>query len=70
MKALFIGGTGIISTAIVKRLVNELHWEVWMINRGNRNSVVPEGVHQIIADMNDEADVASKIKDLSFDTVC
>lgn len=70
MKALFIGGTGIISTAIVKRLVNELNWEVWMINRGNRNSVVPEGVHQIIADMNDEADVASKIKDLSFDTVC
>ena len=51
MKALFIGGTGIISTAIVKRLVNELNWEVWMINRGNRNSVVPEGVHQIIADM-------------------
>ena len=63
MKALFIGGTGIISTAIVKRLVNELNWEVWMINRGNRNSVVPEGVHQIIADMNDEADVADKIKD-------
>ena len=56
MKALFIGGTGIISTAIVKRLVNELHWEVWMINRGNSNSVVPEGVNQIIADMNDEAD--------------
>ena len=70
MKALFIGGTGIISTAIVKRLVNELNWEVWMINRGNRNSVVPEGVHQIIADMNDEADVAEKIKDLSFDTIC
>ena len=70
MKALFIGGTGIISTAIVKRLVNELQWEVWMINRGNRNHVIPEGVHQIIADMNDEADVADKIKDLSFDTVC
>lgn len=70
MKALFIGGTGIISTAIVKRLVNELHWEVWILNRGNRNEVLPEGVHYIIADINDEADVADKIKDLYFDTVC
>ena len=70
MKALFIGGTGTISTAVVERLVNEQQWEVWLINRGNRKEVVPEGVHQIIADMNDEADVAEKIKDLSFDTVC
>lgn len=70
MKALFIGGTGIISTAIVKRLVEELHWEVWLINRGNRQNVVPKGVHRIIADINDETDVADKIKDLTFDTVC
>lgn len=70
MKALFIGGTGTISTAIVKRLVKELGWEVWILNRGNRNDVVPEGVHQIIADINDEADVTEKIKDLYFDTIC
>lgn len=70
MKALFIGGTGIISTAIVKRLVEELDWEVWLLNRGNRAEVIPEGVHQIIADIKDEKDVATKIKDLSFDTVC
>ena len=70
MKALFVVGTGIISTAIVNRLVKELHWEVWLINRGNRNHVVPEGVHQIIADINDEAAVAEKIKDLTFDTIC
>lgn len=70
MKALFIGGTGIISTAIVKRLVEELHWEVWLINRGNRNHVLPENVHSIIADINDETDVAEKLKDLTFDTVC
>lgn len=70
MKALFIGGTGTISTAIVNRLVNELDWEVWVINRGNRNQAIPEGVHQIIADINDEDDVAEKIKDMTFDTVC
>ncbi len=70
MKALFIGGTGVISTAIVDRLVNELQWEVWLLNRGNRKNVVPESVHQIIADINNEADVAEKIKGLTFDTVC
>lgn len=70
MKALFIGGTGTISTAIVKRLVNELHWEVWILNRGNRKEVVPEGVHQITVDIHKEEEVAEKIKDLTFDTVC
>lgn len=70
MKALFIGGTGIISTAIVNRLVKELNWEVWTINRGNRNEIIPEGVHRIIADINDETDVTEKIKDLYFDTIC
>ena len=70
MKALFIGGTGTISTAIVNRLVKELDWEVWILNRGNRNDVVPKGVHQIIADINDEADVTEKIKDMYFDAIC
>ena len=70
MKALFIGGTGTISTAIVNRLVKELSWEVWTLNRGNRKEVLAEGVHQIIADINDEADVTEKIKDLYFDTIC
>ena len=70
MKALFIGGTGTISTAIVERLVNELHWEVWLLNRGNRKGAVPYGVHQIFADIHDEADAADKLKDLTFDAVC
>lgn len=70
MKALFIGGTGIISTAIVKRLVQELGWEVWLLNRGNRPEVTPDGVKQITADIKNEADVAEKLKGLSFDTVC
>lgn len=69
MKALFIGGTGTISTAIVKRLATELGWEVWLINRGNRSDVVPEGVHQIIADVNDEAGLAEKLKGMEFDVV-
>ncbi len=70
MKALFIGGTGTISAAIVRRLVNELGWEVWLLNRGNRPGAVPEGAHSIVADINDEADVLDKLGDLCFDCVC
>ncbi len=69
-KALFIGGTGTISTAVVRRLVNELDWEVWVLNRGHRAHVLPEGVHQIIADINDEKAVAEKLGDMTFDAVC
>ena len=69
-KALFIGGTGTISTAIVKRLVKEPDWEVWVLNRGNRSNVLPEGVKQIVADINDETDVLNKLGDMQFDTVC
>lgn len=70
MKALFIGGTGTISTAITKRLAQMKEWEVYLINRGNRNDVLPENVKTIVVDVNDEAAVAEKIKDMEFDTVC
>ena len=69
MKALFIGGTGTISAAIVRRLVNELHWDVWLLNRGNRICAVPEGVHSIVADIHDEADVAKKLEGMTFDVI-
>ncbi len=70
MKALFIGGTGTISTAIVKRLAEELNWEVWLLNRGNRESAVPEGVRRIVADIHDEKDASAKLDGMFFDTVC
>ncbi len=69
MKALFIGGTGTISTAIVRRLVNDLGAEVWLLNRGNRKDVVPGGVHQIICDIYNEADAAAKLEGMEFDVV-
>ena len=69
MKALFIGGTGTISTAIVKRLAEELGWDVWVMNRGNRADVLPEGVHQIICDVSDEAAAANALEGMEFDVV-
>ena len=70
MRALFIGGTGTISTAITNKLAAEGEWELYLINRGLRGVEVPENVKVITADINNEADVAEKIKDLTFDTVC
>ena len=70
MKALFIGGTGTISAAIVRRLVKEPGWQVWLLNRGNRPEAVPEGAHVIVADINDEAGVTAKLGDMTFDCVC
>ncbi|MBO4473314.1 MAG: SDR family oxidoreductase [Clostridiales bacterium] len=69
-RALFFGGTGTISTAIVKRLAGDPAWEVWVLNRGNRSHVLPEGVRSIVADINDEAAVLEKIGDMTFDCVC
>ena len=70
MKALFIGGTGTISMAIVRRLAEKTDWEVWLLNRGRRAADVPAGVHTITADISDEKDVAEKLRDHFFDTVC
>ncbi len=68
-KALFIGGTGTISAAIVRKLIREGKWEVWLLNRGNRPEAVPEGAHVIRADISDEADVLEKLGDMTFDVV-
>ena len=69
MKALFIGGTGTISSAIVRRLSQDKTWEVWLINRGNRADTVPDNVHQIVCDINDEDAVIKAIGNLNFDVV-
>ena len=68
LKVLFIGGTGQISSAIVRKLAKDKDYDVWLLNRGNNKA--PEGVHQILADVNDEAAAAEAIKDYTFDTVC
>lgn len=68
MKALLIGGTGIISMAITELLVKQ-NWEVYLLNRGNRTNELPQGVHVIEADINNETDIAAKIKDMQFDCV-
>ncbi|MBQ3687960.1 MAG: NAD-dependent epimerase/dehydratase family protein, partial [Treponema sp.] len=68
-KALFIGGTGTISAAIVRRLAKDPAWEVWLLNRGTRMSAVPEGVQTITCDISDEEDARKKLAGMEFDVV-
>ena len=70
MKALFIGGTGVISSAITRRVAQTQGWELWLINRGNRLGEVPENVKTIVVDINDEAEVLRRLEGMEFDVVC
>ncbi|MHB9294207.1 hypothetical protein Holit_03334 [Hollandina sp. SP2] len=68
MKALFIGGTGTISTAISRSVLAQ-GWELYLLNRGSRNHLFSGKVTEIRGDINQEAEVAEKIQGLQFDVV-
>lgn len=70
MKALFIGGTGTISSAITRQLAVTPGWELYLLNRGTRKDEVPAGVHNIICDINDESAAEKALGDMTFDVVC
>lgn len=69
MKALLIGGTGTISMAITKLLLKR-DWEVYLLNRGNRDVELEGNVHSLKVDINDEKKVNEMIGDMTFDCVC
>ena len=66
MKALFIGGTGTISTDVVA-LAQQRGWEITLLNRGSKK--LPEGMRSIVADIHDEQAVAKAIAHESYDVV-
>lgn len=68
MKALFIGGTGTISTAVSALCVAQ-GWELYLLNRGNRAGFVPDGAHVITADINDMDSVEEQLAGMTFDVV-
>ena len=70
MKILIIGGTGTISSAITRQLVDGGH-ELWLINRGNRREELPENVRLLTGDINlHEDEVVRKLGNEQFDAVC
>ncbi|MDR0411795.1 MAG: SDR family oxidoreductase [Treponema sp.] len=68
MKALFIGGTGTISTAVSKKLL-EKGWELFLLNRGSRNEMFGGATH-ISCDINNNIEEAmDRLAGLTFDVV-
>lgn len=65
---LFIGGTGTISSGIVKRLIDTKEWNIYLLNRGNRN-IFDGKVNQINCDINNVGEVKNKLKGLKFDVI-
>lgn len=58
MKILIIGGTGTISSAVVDELARQQH-DVYVLNRGNHNDELPNGVTPIVCDINDISTTAA-----------
>ena len=67
MRVLFIGGTGIISTA-ASRMAISRGFELYLLNRGSRIADMP-GTHHLHADMGHLEDVRAVLQGLDFDVV-
>src|SRR2546425_9777262 len=68
MRILIIGGTGLISTGIVKHLLAR-RADVTMVNRGKRENTLPDSVKQIVGDRNESAAFEKSFADQRFDVV-
>ena len=68
MRVLFIGGTGIISTACTQ-LAAERGIDLTLLTRGRHDAGPPAGVKTITADIDDAASAAQALKGASFDVV-
>lgn len=68
MTVLFIGGTGVISSACA-RLAIERGIDLFLLNRGRSSRPVPEHARVLHADVRDRAAVAEVLGDRTFDAV-
>jgi nucleoside-diphosphate-sugar epimerase len=68
MKVLFIGGTGVISSACA-RLAVERGLQLYLLNRGQSTRPVPEGARLLQGDMRQPSQVAQLLGDQAFDAV-
>ncbi len=68
MKVLFIGGTGVISSAC-SQLAVERGFELYLLNRGESRRKVPQSAQILNADIRDKNAAAKALGDLKFDVV-
>jgi nucleoside-diphosphate-sugar epimerase len=68
MKVLFIGGTGVISSACSQLAVNR-GIDLYLLNRGQTERAIPEGARILRGDIRDRASVKRALGDATFDAV-
>ncbi|GAE94821.1 NAD-dependent epimerase/dehydratase [Gracilibacillus boraciitolerans JCM 21714] len=68
MKVLFIGGTGLISSAATKLAV-EQGIDLYLLTRGKRDASVPKKATMIHVDINNREEMKALLKDKHFDVV-
>ena len=69
LRTLFIGGTGVISSACARRALEQGH-ELYLLNRGeSATRPAPGAAHLLRADVRDPAAVRQALGDLEFDVV-
>lgn len=70
MNALFIGGTGTISSAITRLISQQPEWQLFLLNRGTHKDETPTNVQTLICDVNDETALQQYLQGMTFDVVC
>jgi nucleoside-diphosphate-sugar epimerase len=68
MKVLFLGGTGVISSAC-SRLAARRGIELYLFNRGKTERPIPEGAQILYGDIRDRTSVKHALSDCNFDVV-
>ncbi|MDR2750026.1 MAG: SDR family oxidoreductase, partial [Clostridiales bacterium] len=68
MKALFIGGSGLISSAVSQLAIGK-GWELTLVNRGKRPAHVPKEAEVFVCDADDTDSLKGFLAGKSFDVV-
>jgi nucleoside-diphosphate-sugar epimerase len=68
MKVLFIGGTGVISSACAE-LASEKGFELYLLNRGKTKRLVPKKANILLGDIRDRSSAEAALGDRTFDVV-
>ena len=68
MKVLFIGGTGVISSAC-SELAVEKGFELYLLNRGKTKRPVPKKAHVLHGDIRDRSSAEAALGSMTFDVV-
>src|SRR5690349_5203008 len=70
LKVLFIGGTGVISSACAREAVDHHDIDLYVLNRGqSATRALPPGVRELRADVRDAESVRTAVDGLDFDAV-